>query len=180
MTSGKRSAACVLVLVAAGIGAARFPVSAQGARTDDLLPALLAEMKGLRVAMEQMASGGPQTQLLVGRLQVQETRLTAMIHRLDTVRDNLASARAEYESARDSLQMQEKLDKQFDAASVLSEPDREYMLRAAKADLTSSKARVESLTAEEMQLSGDVAVEQQRWVAINQRLDELERALARR
>jgi hypothetical protein len=29
-------------------------------------------------------------------------------------------------------------------------------------------------------LSADIATEQQRWVAINQRLDELERSLAKR
>src|SRR5262245_65271571 len=179
MTNGKRSAACVLVLVATGIGAARFPVSAQGARTDDLLPALLAEMKGLRAAMEQMASGGPQTQLLVGRLQVQETRLASMIHRLDTVRDDLSDARIEYESARDSLQVQEKLER-HDPVHGLPEADRNLLLQEMKKQVAAAKARVEALAAEEMQLAGDVANEQQRWIAINQRLDELERTLAKR
>ena len=179
MTSGKRSAAFVLVLVATGIGAARFPVSAQGVRADDLLPALLAEMKGLRAAMEQMASGGPQTQLLVGRLQVQETRLASMIHRLDTVRDDLSDARTEYDMARDTLQTQEKLER-HDLPPGLSEIDKDYLVQEAKKQMAAAKARVDTLAAEEMQLAGDVAVEQQRWIVINQRLDELERALVKR
>jgi len=136
-------------------------------------------MKGLRVAMEQMASGGPQTQLLVGRLQVQETRLASMIHRLDTVRDDLSEARTEYDMARDSLQMQEKLER-HDPSPGLLDPDKDYLLQETKKQIAAAKARVETLTAEEMQLASDVAGEQQRWIAINQRLDELERTLAKR
>ena len=61
--------------------------------SQDVLPALLAEVKGLRAAMEQMAGAGPRVQLSVGRLQLQEGRIAGMIRRLDTVRDTLASAR---------------------------------------------------------------------------------------
>jgi hypothetical protein len=178
MTSGKRSAAFALVLAATGIGAAWLPLSAQGARTDDLLPALLVEMKGLRAAMEQMATGGPQAQLLVGRLQVQESRVTTMLHRLETVHDSLEMARTEYDMARDSLQALEK-----ETASVGLPPgdkDKDDEVRWMKKQLAAAKARVDRLTAEEMQLTGDVAVEQQRWIAINQRLDDLERTLAKR
>jgi hypothetical protein len=42
------------------------------------------------------------------------------------------------------------------------------------------KATVASLTAEEGQLTQDLASEQARWTDINQRLDELERALGKR
>ena len=176
MTSGKRSAVLALVLVTAGIGAARLPLSAQAVRTDDLLPALLLEMKGLRVAMEQMASGGPQAQLLTGRLQVQETRLSSMIGRLQIVRDDLDAARTEYDSARDSVQM---FDKEV-AAGTLSHADGDDVMSETKARLRAAKTRVERLAAEETELTADIAVEQQRWIAINQRLDELERTLGKR
>jgi hypothetical protein len=179
MTSGKRTAACALVLVVTGIGAASFSVSAQAARTDDVLPALLVEMKGLRAAMEQMASGATQAHVLVGRLQLQETRIASMIHRLDTVRDNLASARIDYDRARDSLKLQEGFAKD-EASRGLPAADNDYMLLEIKAQVAAEKANVDRLSAEEMQLAGDIAVEQQHWIAINQRLDELERALAKR
>ena len=71
--------------------------AAQAPRTDDVLPALLVEVKGLRAAMEQMAGAGPRVQLFVGRLQLQEGRITGMIRRLDTVRDQLVTARRELE-----------------------------------------------------------------------------------
>jgi|SRR5215471_11516279 len=176
MGSGTRAAAFGLVLIATGIGAARLPVSAQAARSDDVLPALLVEIKGLRAAMEQMASGGTQAQILVGRLQVQESRLTTMIDRLETVHDSLESARQEYETARDTLQQVEKA-----GTAVAFSHDNPYdNVPDMKREVATTKARVDRLVAEELQLSSDVAVEQQRWTAINQRLEELERALSKR
>jgi hypothetical protein len=51
----------------------------------DVLPALLVEVRGLRAAMEQMASAGPRIQLFVSRLQLQEARVNAMARRLDEI-----------------------------------------------------------------------------------------------
>src|SRR4029450_12397001 len=98
----------ILVLVAAGSWMAQG--KAQSARNEDVLPALLTEVKGLRAAMEQMASGSTQAQLLVGRLQLQEGRVTSMIRRLDTVRDNLAGARTQYDQIVGSVKMLEQND----------------------------------------------------------------------
>src|SRR4029079_1949248 len=79
-----------------------------------VLPALLVEVKGLRAAMEQMASATAQSQLLIGRLQLQETRMSGMIRRLDTVRDSLASAEQSYNQLHGSLQMLQGGDKPAD------------------------------------------------------------------
>ena len=61
----------------------------------DVLAALLVEVRGLRAAMEQMASAGPRVQLFASRLQLQEGRMNNMARRLDTVRDSLAGAQRE-------------------------------------------------------------------------------------
>jgi len=159
------------------IGSAWRPAAAQATRSDDVLPALLVEVKGLRAAMEQMASGSAQAQLLVGRLQMQEGRVTSMIRRLDTVRDSLGTARREYDQVRGAVQMLEK-----ETASNDPQELREAggALAGLKSQIAGAKATVDRLTAEELQLSADIAAEQQRWMAINQRLDELERTLAKR
>src|SRR3954471_17631163 len=94
--------AAAVILMASGAAVGRTTVQAQ---QPDVLPALLAEVKGLRAAMEQMSSAGPRVQLSVGRLQLQEGRIAGMIRRLDTVRDNLAAARREADHARGALQM---------------------------------------------------------------------------
>jgi hypothetical protein len=178
MTNGKR-AAFALVLAGAGIGAARLPVTAHAAGpigNDDMLPALLVEMKGLRAAMEQMAAGGTQAQIAVGRLQVQEHRVTTMIARLDRVHGELEAARGELQVTRQEIEVLER----HEMPPGVSPVERDNELSLMKASAATAKARVDQLAAEEAQLSADVAGEQQRWITINQRLDDLERALSRR
>jgi len=176
MTSGKRSALFAVIVAVTAVGSGWRAASAQAARNDDVLPALLTEVKGLRAAMEQMASGSTQAQLLVGRLQLQEGRVTSMIRRLDTVRDSLAAARSQYDQIAGSVKMLQQ-----EEAPVGTPPHEiNGIVEGLKTQVASAKANVDRLTAEEMQLTADIATEQQRWVAINQRLDELERALAKR
>jgi len=174
MTDMKRvsTIAASVVLLAAAASSWR-PVAAQ---STDVLPALLVEVKGLRAAMEQMASGSTQAQLLIGRLQLQEGRVTSMIRRLDTVRDSLAAARTGY----DQLQAAVRMLGQGEAPGNGQDKDSEGVLAGLKSQVAAAKANVDRLATEEIQLTGDIATEQQRWTAINQRLDELERALAKR
>jgi len=152
--------------------------SAPPAKTEDMLPALLEEVKGLRAAMEQMASAGPRIQLFVGRLQLQESRMNAMIRRLESVRDRLAAEQEVLTRAVDEV-------KRFEAAlaSATTQIPREelnQMLPQARRSAEERKAAVARLAAEEAQLTQDLTAEQGRWNDINQRLDELERMLAKR
>jgi hypothetical protein len=151
-------------------------VHAQQPSGPDVLPALLQEVRGLRAAMEQMATSSAHAQLLVGRLQLQEGRMTSMIHRLDTVRDEKAKAQREYEQIRGSLNMIDG-DRQTNG---LPDHDRDQLSAGIKQEIDASKGNVDRLAAEEAQLTSDLTAEQARWIEINQRLDELERTLARR
>jgi chromosome segregation ATPase len=170
-------------LAAAVVMAAVTNVSGQSAppvRPDDVLAALLTEVRGLRAAMEQMASAGPRVQLFASRLQLQETRINNMIRRLDTVRDNLAQAQQELASAED---MQKRIEEKL--ASTLAENSQEraelsHVLPEHKRQVTNLRAQVSRLSVEENQLMSDIATEQARWTDINQRLDELEKVLAKR
>jgi hypothetical protein len=160
-------------------------VRAQPAQASpDVLPALLTEVRGLRAAVEQMASAGPRIQLFTSRLQLQEARIGNMMRRLDTVRDTLDAAQKNY--ARNQVQH-----KQIEAAlaehrgnatpeSREEAKHAEFMLDEVKRGLASARQTVDRLTAEEMQLAGDIATEQGRWTEINGRLDELEKLLSRR
>jgi hypothetical protein len=80
-----------LAIAGVGVGLG-VSVAAQGTGTPDVLGALLTEVRGLRVAMEQVASSGPRVQLALGRLQLQEQRLNTMIRRVETVRDAIVAA----------------------------------------------------------------------------------------
>src|SRR3954464_1670861 len=69
----------------------------------DTLGALLVEVRGLRSAMEQMASVGPSIQLAMGRLQLQEQRLNTLVRRADVVRDALVAAHKRARELQDRL-----------------------------------------------------------------------------
>src|SRR5688572_29407493 len=77
--------------VVTALGAA---LAAQTSRTTegDVLGALLVEVRGLRQAMENMATAGPRVQLALGRLQLQEQRVNTMLRRLESVRDGVSGA----------------------------------------------------------------------------------------
>src|SRR6516165_8975253 len=100
-------AAIGIVVFACGAFAVRGSAQAQQPSGPDVLPALLQEVKGLRAAMEQMATSNAHAQLLVGRLQLQEGRMNSMIRRLDTVRDEHAKAQSTYDQIRGQLKLLE-------------------------------------------------------------------------
>jgi hypothetical protein len=152
--------------------------SGEAGSTENVLPALLAEVKGLRAAMEQMSSAGPRVQLFVGRLQLQETRMNGMIRRLDTVRDTLASARRELEGFKGAQKMMEGGGEPQEPGA--EKPDFGPIFAGMKQQAAAAQANIDRLASEEAQLTQELTVEQARWIDINHRLDELERALAKR
>jgi chromosome segregation ATPase len=166
----------ILLLGIAG-AAGLFTVRAQG---QEILPALLTEVRGLRAAMEQMASAGPRVQLALGRLQLQEQRVNTLVRRLDETRNRLANAQRE-------LVQHEEQYKRFESAIKEGSPEArqeaeqlEHMLSMFKRQFAQAQADVQRLTAEESGLMTEIAAEQGRWTEINQRLEELERTLDRR
>jgi hypothetical protein len=177
------AAAIVLILSGAAVGRSSLeaqPASAAERRfggassAEDVLPALLVEVKGLRAAMEQMAGAGPRVQLSVGRLQLQEGRIAGMIRRLDTVRDTLTTARKELEGMKGAL----KMFKVEEGRNPAQKDDLPFPFGNFKEGAAAAEANIARLVAEEAQLVQDIATEQARWTEINQRLEELERALA--
>jgi chromosome segregation ATPase len=148
---------------------------------DPTIQALLVEVRALRVAMEQLASAGPRIQLFTSRLQLQETRINNMIRRLDGIRDQLSVMRADLASAEQSQKAME--DRLSSAALADNSEERialTQQLPEQKRHAGALRTRVSALSAEEAQLMGDIGTEQARWTAINGRLDELERLLAKK
>jgi chromosome segregation ATPase len=157
---------------------------AQAQTSTDVLPALLTEVRGLRAAMEQMASAGPRIQLFTSRLQLQEARIGTMIRRLDTVRDSLDAAQKAFARTQvQHKQIETALAEHRSSGSAESRYEAkqaEFMLEEIKRSLMTGKQTVDRLSAEETQLASDIATEQARWTEINGRLDELEKLLSRR
>jgi predicted nucleic acid-binding Zn-ribbon protein len=168
-----------LVLAAVGVSAV-----AQSARPQepDVRPALLVEVRGLRHAMEQLASAGPRVQLALGRLQLQEQRVNTIVRRLESIREAVADAeRSAAQHQAEIAQMEESL------KTAETHPDRDQIVRAVTQEVREVKRRLamtsrdlERLQSEEASLQQQIANEQARWSDINRSLEELEGALGRR
>ena len=161
--------------MSAAQGAARTPSSSQ----EDVLPALLTEVRGLRAAIEQMASAGPRVQLALGRVQLQEQRVNNLMRRLEEGRGQIAETQRKYE------QMQQELRGLED---MIREPrtDRpplgelQAMQRQTEREAARLASEVQRLTAESAAMDADLAAEQGRWIDLNQRMEALEQSLVRR
>ena len=147
--------------------------------TQDVLPALLIEVRGLRAAMEQMAAAGPRVQLALGRVQLQEQRINNGIRRLDELRAAAAAAQGAYDGLRQASQQSEE-------ALRSPRPDGPPVehLKQAQADiareLERATAALQRATAEEAAVASDLATEQARWTELNQRMEALEASLSAR
>src|SRR6266542_4037346 len=77
--------------------------SSQAAQSQDPITALLAEVHGLRLAMEQSANVAPRVQLTLARLSIEEQRLTLLATQLDQVRRELNAAALESQRISDRI-----------------------------------------------------------------------------
>ena len=184
MTTGRNvewrwlAAAAAVAFVAGAAGRTVGAAPQVPQRSDDVLPALLAEVRGLRVALEQMASAGPRIQLSVARLQLEEGRITSLTRRLQDVRDTLSAAQREY---RQILTRRREMESAL--TSNPADPDRsaiETAIAQARTEADERQRRIGQLTAEDAELAQQIAAEQAQWTMVSQRLDELERELARK
>lgn len=176
-----RTFATVLVILCATAAAATAVTAGQArpaaSGQTDVLEALLTEVRGLRAAMEQMASAGPRVQLALGRLQLQEQRVNTLVRRLETVRGELATAQRDYDMAGARVRsLQRALRESADPAerkqaeSVFDEHQREHQRTGTE---------LQRLQGEEHALNAQIGAEQSTWNDINRRLEELERTLGR-
>ena len=170
----------VLLWVSAGL-ALRVHASSRPTQIQqpDALPALLTEVRALRVAMEQMASAGPRVQLALGRLQLQEQRVNTLLHRIESVQSDILKTSQENDRLKQEFADIEQRSK---SPQVPPEEQRQLqgMLPQVRASWGRSSESLQRLQAEETTLTADLASEQGRWTDINRQLEELERVLARK
>jgi hypothetical protein len=185
---GRTTAATVVAALFVGGLVATRAQSQDASQSPGIMPALLTEVRGLRAAMEQMASSGARVQLTLGRLQLQEQRLNAAIKRLDDTRNRLAELQRGAAEQQEQVAMFETMFKEASSGGVsihgqADGPDAkqvEMMIKEHRRGMAHTAAEIQRLTADEATLTTDVASEQARWTEINQRLEDLERALSRR
>jgi len=168
-------AACLLAVLVSIVGSVRLATAQTAADREDVLTALLAEVRGLRSAMEQMAVAGPRIQLALGRLQIQDQRVTTMIRRHDELSARILSQEQQIEMVK--RQIESDNDELAGAVPAEMRVQLEQQSAQLKRGLEQLTAALERLQSEEVQIASEVAAEQSRWFELNAQLEALEGSL---
>jgi chromosome segregation ATPase len=174
-----RSARTFIVLtLVATVGYVTLQGQREPAESGDM-KALVAEVRALRLAIERAAASTSQSQLLLGRVQLQENRLATLSRQYQEARTRSLDA----QMAQADLESQLRQTTQRLDSPTLTAPDDRRALEGRVGDLKSEVARQQARTT---QLRGDetmagemLASEQQRWSDFNQRLETIERTLGK-
>jgi hypothetical protein len=154
-------------------------------QSQDVTAALLTEVRALRTTIAFAVGTGASGQLALGRLQLQEQRVNAIMTRLETTRDRLGESRREALQRRESCKSIEtaltgpSTSHSFHGDDTLSRDDLEQMLTTCRAETAAAASETQRLSAEEADLAADLLAEQSRWSDLNRRLEEIELALTR-
>jgi seryl-tRNA synthetase len=174
----QRRSTVLIGLVSVVVGAVvSVAIAAQTpAAPTDPIPALLAEVRALRLAMEQAATVGPRIQVTLARLGIQEQRTSQLSAQLDGIRQQTAAAALESQKLTAAI---ENIDRSLPTAPDDSaRRGLEYERAQLKQRLTTHAVFEEQLRARENDALQVLSTEQARWIELNARLDELERLLA--
>jgi hypothetical protein len=164
--------AIALVTIAASQVATTQPASSSPNSAD----ALLAEVRAIRADLNNAAGSSIRTQLLVARLQLQEQRINTVARQLSDVQSQLSATSLAPMTAR-MRQLETML------RGALSQEERtsaEQELTELKVSMEDAQRRADALAGQEATLSNAFSAEQSRWLELSERLDQIERDIARR
>ena len=159
------------------IGVAIFAlVAATAGQSPSSNDPLLSEVRALRAELNLAAGTSIRTQLLVARLQLQEQRITVIAKQLADVQMMRTSNDAGVSQMSARLkQLDEASRNPSTPADARQQTERE--LEAMKGPAAMMRQRSAELSAQESQLTGQLASEQSRWTDFNSRLDDIEREI---
>jgi septal ring factor EnvC (AmiA/AmiB activator) len=166
-------AIALVVLALSALVAAASPQS-----TPDPVPALLAEVRQLRIAIERSATVNPRIQLFTSRMALQDERVFRVARQVESLRDELDRLTTQgRESAARNKQFEEMLAGETDPQKRLELQETQ---RFTKIETELRAAREQLLRTREAEAANALAAEQARWMELSQKLDELERMLDNR
>lgn len=148
--------------------------SGQAQRPDATLDELVVEVQAMRADMNQAAAASIRAQLLVGRLQLEDQRIAAVMRDLEGVQAELASvAQARAESA----SRLKSLDDALLSATTDVREDAEKQMTGARAGVQQIDRRQQGLKRRETALAKELQDAQARWQDINGRLETFEQSM---
>jgi hypothetical protein len=170
------TALVVMVVAAIAIVAAQSTVSGSSKSNASSPDELLAEVRGLRADLQQVATISVRAQLLVARLQLQEQRINVVAGQVAEVRRLIGIKQSGQVGFIDRLKRTEEASR---GGSINSEEQKEVesVISHLKAQLGQMQKEEQQLRLQETDLSNQLTTEQGQWMDFNSRLDELERQL---
>ena len=159
-----------LLLCSAVAGFAQGPVS--DAHT---LEALLSEVHQLRIALERSNGIAPRIQIAVERLKLQQEQVARTARELADLRRELDGNRSNLTRMQQHLQSVENAESQ--ETDLARKRDLGDALKMAKLENEQVEKSLQQLQLHEGELAGQMQSEQSRLTELNDRLDQLERAL---
>ena len=160
-----------LFLTCAGFAGA----AAAQTNTSQTLAALLAEVRQLRVAVERAMSIGPRVQLLLQRVQIQETKVTRLSRDLQDIRNQITDVTNEASTSDKSLEEFAERAKEEQNPALRQALDER--LRATKSQIEALKAREQQWRVRASEIASELQVEQSKLDVLEAQLDRLEKQL---
>ena len=139
------------------------------------LETLLEEVHQLRLVMERSAQIAPRIQIAVERLKLQQEKVGRAAQQLDELRRDLERMRL------DQLKIQQRVQAMENQAGQAVDPgqrrDLEEVVKMSKLEAEQNEKGLQQMQAREGELTGQLQTEQSRLTELNDRLDQIERAL---
>ena len=164
---------------ALGIGALALAgvASGQAHRPDATLDELVVEVQALRAEMNQAAAASIRAQLLVGRLQMEDQRISSVVRELEVVQADLAD---NAHMRADAASRIKTLEDAVTSAGADTRDEVEAQLTAVKAAALQADRRQQALKRRESGLAKELQEDQARWRDINAQLEKFEQAIPAR
>jgi hypothetical protein len=160
-----------LLVVTIGVGATVVVAQGRGEPADGTMAGLTAEVRELRLAVQQLAHTQSQTQALGVYLSVQQSRVLQVSSQLDAARTDLEGATLRTsELAAKLADLEEELPRASDATQRNALQDG---IRGLRREHTSMSAQEQQARNRELELSQSLQTEESRWSALISRLEAL-------
>ena len=153
-----------------------FAARAQAPASDvKTLQTLLAEVHQLRIVLERSSQIAPRIQIAVERLKLQQEHVARVARQLDEIRRDLDRTRS------DQPKIQQRVQTLDDEVNQAVDPGRRKALddeaKMLKLESVQQEKSLQQMQAREGELMSQLQSEQARLTELNDRLDQIERAL---
>jgi chromosome segregation ATPase len=166
----------LLTIAAAGAAAAyAAPAAVEERGHSPAQPELLQEVRALRVAIERFTVAGARAQLLLGRLQMQEERVTVLTRQAQEIRARLLAMQRDRETNVTEIKA---LSATLNDAAADERARLSARIDSMRRQIKRFDQQLRDLEAQDATISSTLAAEHGRWQQFNDRLEELERMLA--